>query len=319
MQKVKTIFFGSGEFAVPVLESLSRNPLIELVAVVTQPDRPAGRKKILAGTPVRTAAQSLVPDVPVLQPEQLRKVQDGLMEKFSPALNIVADYGQIFSEQLISAPEYKTLNVHASLLPDLRGAAPIRLALLNGYSETGVTIMLMSKGLDEGPVLNTSRIKIGDGDNNKTLTEKLAAAGADLLEQTLPGWIAGEITPQVQDESKATYAQASVYDDKNSKINAKDSLENIFNKIRAYSPEPGAWFEIDLKGTKRIKIFSAEISERRTSNTPDSRKYKFVKKDKALYLELPGGLLKLNELQLEGKKRETYGNYLFLAGLEGNF
>jgi methionyl-tRNA formyltransferase len=319
MQKIKTVFFGSGEFAVPVLEALSRNQLIELVAVVTQPDRPSGRKKVLTGTPVKTAAMGLVPQVPLLQPEQLRKDQEKILEQFTPELNVVADYGQIFSEKLITSPEYKTLNVHASLLPDLRGAAPIRVALLNGYTETGVTIMLMSKGLDEGSVLNTKKIKIAANDNNKTLTAKLAQLGAGLLTETIPGWTSGVMAPQVQDEAKATYAEASVYNDENSRINASDTIAKTFDRIRAYSPEPGAWISIDFKGPKRLKIFSAEIAERKQNDSPENHKYKFLKKDKGLFLELHDGILKLNELQLEGKKRDTYGNYLFLAGLEGNY
>jgi len=311
MEKIKTLFFGSGEFAVPVLEQLLNFELLDVSAVITQPDKPAGRKKELQAVPVKDLLEKFYPRVPIYTPALYRTEQKEILEAENPELIIVADYGQILPEYTINYPKYKCLNVHGSLLPDLRGAVPIPLAILNGYKKTGVSIPIMTAGLDDGPVIASSKRDIEPDDTTFTLKQKLAQDGAQLLIETLPVWIAGEITPVPQDETKATVADKSLISKDKAKFGAGVSFIQLDRMIRAFNPWPVAWCEIEMGGKiRRLKIYE-------TKPQIDFRQGKvgeFVKEGKTIVLRLEDGGLELKEVQIEGKARLSITDYLYLDG-----
>jgi methionyl-tRNA formyltransferase len=199
---------GTPDFSVPSLNALIEMRRVagrpaEVVGVFTQPDRPSGRGQNVAAPPVKRAA--LAAGVPVYQPERLRR-SEGLtaLESLSPDLVVVAAYAQILPRRVLDLPRFGCLNVHASLLPRFRGASPIQAAILEGDAETGATIMLMDEGLDTGPILSQARLPIGARDTAESLAARLSTSGADLLADTVPRWIAGNINPSPQDEARAT-------------------------------------------------------------------------------------------------------------------
>lgn len=228
---------GTAGFAVPALEALAGAPWAEVVMVVTQPARPAGRGRAPRPTPVQIAAARL--GLPIWQPERLRRPEAvARLRELAPALSVVAAYGQILSPAVLAVPPRGSLNVHASLLPRHRGAAPVVGALLAGDGETGVTIMLMDEGLDTGPILTQARTPIGPEETGGGLTERLARLGADLLLQTGPAWLAGGLMPRPQVEVEATLTrpirkEAGVIDW------GRPAVE-IERAVRAYQPWPGA-------------------------------------------------------------------------------
>ncbi|MBI3764167.1 MAG: methionyl-tRNA formyltransferase, partial [Chloroflexi bacterium] len=198
----RVVFMGSPDFAVPSLRALCAGH--EIVGVVTQPDRPAGRGRRLAESAVKVTAREL--GLPIIQPESLRAPGAlAALRDWSPDAIVVADFGQILRQDVLHLPPFGCLNVHASLLPRHRGAAPIPAAILAGDAETGVTIMKMDAGLDTGPILARRSEAIHPDDTTATLTARLARLGADLLSETLPAYLARQITPQPQDDSQATY------------------------------------------------------------------------------------------------------------------
>ena len=200
---VRTVFMGSPEFALPSLQALTQT--LPVVGVITQPDRPAGRGRVLTAPPVKLLAQSL--GLPVIQPERMR--EPAAMEQllaWAPDLIVVAAFGQILRPTVLDLPEYGCINVHASLLPRWRGAAPIQAAILVGDECTGVTIMRMDPGIDTGPILNQQSLPILPDDTTLSLSERLATLGAQLLMETLPAYLLGELQPQPQPDTGATYA-----------------------------------------------------------------------------------------------------------------
>ncbi|WP_077911987.1 methionyl-tRNA formyltransferase, partial [Listeria innocua] len=197
----KIIFMGTPAFSVPVLEQLAS--AYDVIAVVTQPDRPVGRKRILTPPPVKKAALEL--GIPVYQPEKLRTSSE-LEELISleADLLVTAAYGQILPNTLLESPKHGAINVHASLLPEYRGGAPVHYALLDGKTETGVTIMYMVEKLDAGDMISQRKIPITEEDNTGTMFDKLSKLGAELLMDTLPDFLAGKITAVAQDPEKVT-------------------------------------------------------------------------------------------------------------------
>ncbi|MBI4133360.1 methionyl-tRNA formyltransferase [Candidatus Uhrbacteria bacterium] len=238
---IRIIFMGTPEIAIPALLSLrgvERRSNLQIVAVITQPDRPVGRTHALTPPPVKVAAEKI--GLQVLQPEKLRDPQTiRQIRAFTPDLMVVAAYGQIVPKAIIEMPKYGAINIHPSLLPKYHGASPIQAAIAAGETETGVTIMLMDVELDHGPILAQTRVPIAQDETGDSLSEKLAAVGAELLAATLPDLIAGNVRPQEQNHSQATLTKTLTRDD--AKINWHESAEIIERKIRAYDPWPGTW------------------------------------------------------------------------------
>ena len=245
----RVVFMGSPQFAVPTLEALARH--FNVVGVVTQPDKPAGRGNVLTPPPVKRKAQEL--GLPVFQPARLSRPEAiEQLRDWQPDLIVVAAYGQILKPQVLQLPPYGCLNVHASLLPRWRGAAPVAYAIWHGDKETGVTIMLMDEGLDTGPILSQRKEPIHPDDTAATLGERLAHLGATLLVETIPLYLAGEIRPQPQDEGKATYAPRLKRED--GLLDFTRPAEELARQVRAFDPWPGTftWW----KG-KRLKVLKA--------------------------------------------------------------
>ncbi|MFQ5493110.1 MAG: methionyl-tRNA formyltransferase [Candidatus Dojkabacteria bacterium] len=312
MQKTKILFFGSGNFAIPVLERLFDYDLVEVTGVVTQPDKVAGRKKALRPTPLKAELQESTESFKFFQPGNISKDYERIVRETTPDLIVVADYGQILPGQLLDLPQYLSLNVHASLLPKLRGAAPIQAAILEGFDKTGISIMQMTPGLDDGPVLKQAELTINPEENAIKLEKRLAALGAQTLVETLPDWIRGELSPKAQKHVEATYAPKDLIDKLSAEITKKTPVMDIDRMVRAFVRWPVAWMRISYEGhEKRVKIYSVTLTptEQQTSGSG-----KLVREGKDLILKMKDGKVRLDELQLEGKKRDTGKNYLFLAG-----
>ncbi len=232
----RVVFMGSPAFAVPTLRALAaRYPV---VGVVTQPDKAAGRGRKLTPPPVKIVAQEL--GLPLMQPRRLREAEAmDQLRAWHPDLIVVAAYGQILKPEVLDLPRYGCVNVHASLLPRWRGASPIQHAILHGDTETGITIMQMDPGMDTGPILSQRAISIAPEDTAASLSEKLAALGAELLIETLPGYLDGRIQPQPQDDSQATYAPLLKKSDGELDFNQPADL--LARKVRAFHPWPGTF------------------------------------------------------------------------------
>src|SRR5260221_2434350 len=247
----KVVFMGSPDFWLACLRALAKH--YDVVGVVTQPDRASGRRRELKSPPVKTLALKL--GIPVMQPEKLRAPE--AMEQlraWAPDLIVVAAFGQILKKDVLDLPRYGCINVHASLLPRWRGAAPINAAILAGDEETGVTIMRMDVGLDTGPMLTKRSIRLTRDDTAGSVFQTLSQLGADLLIETLPRWIAGEIQPQVQDDGFATYAPMMKKEE--GKLDFTRDVNELERRVRAVNPLPGAF--MDLDGTI-LKIHRAHV------------------------------------------------------------
>jgi methionyl-tRNA formyltransferase len=257
----KIVFMGTPDFSVPILQQLIMDGY-EVIGVVTQPDRPVGRKRILTPPPVKVEA--LKHDIPVFQPEKIRQAEE--LEKIlslNTDLIVTAAFGQILPKQLLEAPKYGCINVHASLLPELRGGAPIHYAIMQGKEKTGVTIMYMVEKLDAGDILTRIEVPIAEEDNVGTLHIKLSTAGANLLSETLPLLLDGRLTPKPQNNEEATFA-ANIRREQEKIIWTKTG-EEIFNHIRGLNPWPVAF--TTLNG-QVIKIWRAEKITGQKSEVP---------------------------------------------------
>ncbi len=234
---MRILFMGTSNFAVPTLQALLSSEH-EVIGVVTQPDRPSGRGREISMSPVKKVA--LEAGVPIYQPEKVRDESFiHLVEELSPDVIVVAAFGQILPQALLDIPKYGSINVHASLLPKYRGAAPVHHALFEGETKTGVTTMLMEAGLDTGPILLQREVEILPEDNEGTLEERLAKVGAELLLETLDGLEKGIIQPKPQDHSLATQAPSVKRED--CEIQWTQSAVKIVNRVRGCTPRPGAY------------------------------------------------------------------------------
>lgn len=264
MTRLRTVFFGTSPFAVPTLEKLFEDTDIELVAVITQPDRPAGRGKKLTPPPVKKRALELGLDDKIFQPERIRNEEFyNFFRSLNPDVAVVVAYGKLIPKEVFDFPKYKTLNLHASLLPKYRGAAPIHRAIMAGERETGNSVMLIDEGLDSGPVLAFEREPILEEDNVITLSERLATKGADLLLKTLKRWVSGEIEPIPQRDEEATYAPPILKGEY--RICWKAEAESVRDRIRALYPNAYTTFN-----GKRIKILSAKVTDIKSDLPPGS-------------------------------------------------
>jgi methionyl-tRNA formyltransferase len=286
---IRVVFMGSPDFALNSLRLLTQH--YQVVGVVTQPDRASGRGRELKAPPVKLLAQEL--NIPVIQPEKLREPEAmQQLQAWAPDLIVVAAFGQILKKDVLDFPKYGCVNVHASLLPRWRGAAPINAAVLAGDEETGVTIMKMDVGLDTGPMLAMKRIRIKPDDTAGSLFEALATLGADLLIETLPAYMDGNLTPQPQPEEGATYAPMLKKED--GRLDFNQSALELERRIRAMSPWPGAWFE--LNGNV-LKVGRGVVSETK-GNEVESR----LIVDGRPAVTCADGVLILDEVQPPGKK-----------------
>ncbi len=237
MEKPRIVFMGSPDFAVPALGELTKH--YPVVGVVTQPDRPAGRGRAMTPPPVKALAEDL--GIPVIQPERLKEPGAfAQLQAWHPDLIVVVAFGQILRQNVLDLPPYGCINVHASLLPRWRGAAPVQAAILHGDTISGVTIMKMDAGVDTGPILAQRAVEILPEDTSGTLTERLALEGASLLIETLPSYLSGELLPQPQDDNRATYAKMLKKEDGLLDFN-KDAV-TLARQVRAFNPWPSAFF-----------------------------------------------------------------------------
>ncbi len=290
---------GTPDFSVPILQNLAQSDY-NVVLVVTQPDRPKGRKKVLTPPPVKVEAEKH--GIPIFQPEKLKDDYETILT-YEPDLIITAAYGQLLPNQLLETPPYGCINVHASLLPELRGGAPIHYAILQGKKETGVTIMYMVQKLDAGDILRAKKVPIAEDDHVGTLHDKLSEAGSQLLMETLPKLFQHNITPVPQDEEQATYATNIKREQE--KIDWNSSNEAIYNHIRGLHPWPVAF---TLYEGKTLKIWWAEKDDHTYKGTPGE----IVNVTENSFIVVCGDQkgLKVTEIQPAGKKRMTVEQYL---------
>jgi len=297
----KILFMGTPDFSVPILQQIIKDGY-HVVGVVTQPDRPVGRKRILTPPPVKVEAEKH--GIPVFQPEKIRE-ESALQEVLSvnPDLVITAAFGQILPKKLLDAPPYGAINVHASLLPELRGGAPIHYAILQGKKKTGITIMYMAEKLDAGDILTQRAIEIDERDTVGTLHDKLSKIGAELLSETLPKLFQGELVPIKQDEQKATFAYNIKREQE--KINWDTPGETIYNHIRGLNPWPVAYTTMD---GQVMKIWWGEkipVSIRKKPGEIIA-----VEEDGIIVSSGDQIAIKITELQPAGKKRMSTKDYL---------
>ncbi|WP_044895547.1 methionyl-tRNA formyltransferase [Bacillus alveayuensis] len=291
---VKVVFMGTPDFAVPIFEQLLEDKH-HVVAVVTQPDRPKGRKKVLTPPPMKVAAQKH--QIPVLQPEKIQEKEEiDRVLSFEPDLIVTAAFGQILPKELLEEPPFGCINVHASLLPELRGGAPIHYAILEGKKKTGVTIMYMVEKLDAGDILSQIEVPIAENDHVGSLHDKLSKAGARLLSDTMPKLLKGELNPIPQDESKATFAYNIKREQE--KIDWSKTGEEIYNHIRGLNPWPVAY--TTLSG-KVLKIWWGEKVHENKPFSPGT--VIRVERDGIVVATGNEIAIKITEIQPSGKKR----------------
>lgn len=293
----RIIFLGSSDFAVPILIELNKK--YPILAVITQPDRPSGRGGKIVFSPIKDL--SLFLGLPVLQPEKIKDSQFiSKLNVLKPDLIVVAAYGQILSKTILDIPALGCINVHASLLPRWRGASPIQSAILAGDTVSGVSIMKMDEGLDTGAVLTQQEVTISQEDTALSLSKKLAETGADLLINTLEGYLTGSINPKKQDEEKATKTRLVKKGD--GVLNLNNSADYLERMVRAYYPWPGVffyWKEIP------IKVLKAHVED---CPTPLVGEHKKINKKPAFGTEK--GCLVLDLVQPAGKKPMTGEEFL---------
>ncbi len=290
------IFMGSPQFAVPTLEALARDHT--LLAVFTQPDKPAGRGQQLTAVPVKQWA--IAQSMPVYQPKSFRKDPQAVevLRNLKPEVIVVAAYGLLLPQTVLDVPPFGCLNVHGSILPRHRGAAPITSAILAGDAETGITIMKIDAGMDTGPMLSVAREVIRPDDTTASLGERLSLIGAQLMADTLPKYLRGEIVPQPQPEEGATYSPK--IDKADAQIDWGKSAIEIERMVRAYIPWPGTH---TLWNGQMVKVLKAEVRVRDQSSEPGDQVGLVVKlEDGAIGVITGAGILILKEIQLAGRK-----------------
>jgi methionyl-tRNA formyltransferase len=300
--RARIIFFGSPAFAVPCLEAAAQ--VGDVVAVVTQPDRPAGRGMALRSPPVKERAQAL--GLEVLQPRKVR-TQDfaASLRDMEADVGVVVAYGRILPPEVLEAPRLGCVNVHASLLPRWRGAAPIHWAIVHGDDETGVCLMRMDEGMDTGPVLSCERTPIAEDETAGELSERLSRLGAGLLRRDLPRVLTGELSPKPQPAQGAT--MAPLLEKHHGRIDWMRPARAVHDHVRGMSPWPGAFAA--LAGT-RVKVHRTRVA-RRTGRAGEPGEVVAAAGD-VLEVACGEGSVAIDELQLSGKKRQSTRQ--FLAG-----
>jgi len=299
--EVRVVFMGTPQFAVPILEYLIHSPY-HVVAVYTRPDKPAGRKRRLTLLPVKELA--IRHKIPVIQPRAL-KLAEVVRElvSFKPELIVVAAFGRILPKEVLSLPKFGCLNVHPSLLPQHRGPSPVANALLCGELLTGVTVMLMDEGLDSGSILAQEKVGISSTDTTGSLTAKLAHVGAELLMETLPKWIGGELEPKPQDESQATYSR--LITGKDGEIDWRLSAVELWQRVRAFNPWPSCY---TCWQGKRLKIHKATLLGE--SPKGEIGEVVVLREPPKVGVVAGEGILGLCQVQLEGKREMPIADFV---------
>ena len=298
---MKIVYMGTPDFAVPCLESIIKSENNNVIGVVTQPDKPKGRGHKLQPTPVK--AKAVEYNIPVFQPETLknRSFEDEL-KQLNPDIIVVVAYGQILPEYILNFPKFGCINVHASLLPKYRGAAPIQWSVINGDTTTGVTTMYMAKGLDSGDMILKAEEKIKDDDTYGTLYDRLSYIGADLLIKTLDLIERGEVVRVPQNDDDATLAPMITRDMEH--IDWNNTSENVVNLIKGLNPQPVSY---TMYNDEKLKIWFAEVEKTEYSGEigeiVDVRKKDFVVKTKK-------GAVAVKEVQAQGGKKMTADAYM---------
>lgn len=299
---MKILFIGTASFGLPALKALL-NSAHEILGIVTQPDRPQGRGRKIIPAPIKSLA--LTHRIPLFQPENIRAPSFlSLIKSLSPEIIVVIAYGQILSKEILALPPRGCINVHASLLPRYRGAAPIPWAIWRGEKRTGVTTMYMDEGMDTGPILLTAETEIGWEETAGELHDRLAQMGADLLMKTLEGLEERLIVPQPQDNSQATYAPK--ISKEMARIDWQKSARELFNQLRAFDPWPGAYTYFD---GRLLKMFRPRYTEREeiVQEAPGTIANLTAEE---IIVATGNGYLKVREVQLESRPRMKVADFL---------
>jgi methionyl-tRNA formyltransferase len=305
MVALRIIFMGTAELSCASLNALAGDKAFFVAAVVTQPDKPKGRDLKLQPSPVKSLALKL--QLPLLQPARARDEQFiAELRAFKPDLIVVVAYGQLLPQTILDLPQFGCLNVHTSLLPKYRGAAPIQWAIANGETETGVTVMKMDVGLDTGPIVSQRRTAILPEDNSSTLHDRLARLGAELLAQTIPDFVTGKVQPVPQPAGGVSHAHKIKKED--GRIDWSLPAKTIWNRLRAFTPWPGAFtFLAGKPNPHLLKIWKAEIAEQ------SGGAGEILSADKnGITVGCGENALRILELQREGGRRMNAPE--FLAG-----
>ncbi len=292
----KVVFMGTPEFAVAPLRRLIEAH--EVIGVVTQPDRPAGRNRQVQMSPVKQVA--LDAGIPVQQPEKLRRAEAIVgLKVWTPDVFVVAAFGQILPQAVLNLPPHGSINIHASLLPRWRGAAPINAVIRAGDAESGITIMKMDAGLDTGPILTQRVIRLASDETAETLHDQLSVLGADLLIETLPGYLNGSIVPTPQDDRQATFAPR--IDKSEGRIDWTRPAAAIERTVRAFTPWPGTFTSWN---GKQLKILSA------AAGSGSAAPGQVVQRDDRVVIGTGDGLFYPLRVQLEGKGAVTMADFV---------
>lgn len=293
----KIVFMGTPDFAVNILEGLIEN--YDVIAVVSQPDKKVGRKQVLTETPVKKVA--LENNILVLQPENIRKDYQAIID-LKPDIIVTCAYGQIIPKELLVCPEYGCINVHASLLPKLRGGAPIHKAIIEGYDKTGITIMYMDEAMDSGDIITQKETIITNEDNLESLHDRLSIMGRELLLETLPSIFDKTNNRVKQDPSCVTYAYNIKREEEH--INFSKTKKEVFNQVRGLCPFPGAYTVLD---DEVFKIYKTEISSKNYEG--ECGKIINIYKD-GIGVGCSDGEVIIKELKPSGKKKMSAKDYL---------
>lgn len=313
--QTRTLLVGTSEFASKIFDHLSTFQILNIVGLITQPDKIFGRKKELTFSKTKTLFVEKYPTVQVFQPIIFKKEFQEILEKTKPELIIVCAYGKILPIEFINYPKFLSLNIHASLLPELRGATPIQSAILKRFEETGVTLQLMNEKMDEGDIICQGAITLQNNENTESLTKKLIEITKNLLDKNLGEYLNHKIHPKKQ-QGKPTYCYISDFTyDKGQIIDFSDA-KLIDAKVRAFNPEPGAWVQNiniiraqDNKIEKKIKLLSGKAVDflelDRNIKTGD-----FFVKEKSIYIKCEIGFYQITELQVEGGKANLSSQFI---------
>lgn len=297
-KKLKIVFMGTPEFSVPVLDALIKNYGVK--AVITQPDKIVGREGKIVKSPIKKLAEEN--NILVIQPKKIKEEYEEIIA-LDPDIIITCAYGQILPSELLDYPKYGCINVHASLLPKLRGGAPIHRAILNGHSKTGITIMFMAPGMDDGDIITQKEIIIEDTDTASTLHDKLSTLGSELLIETLPSILNENYTRTPQDTSKVTFAPIIKPEDE--KLDFSKTTIQIYNQIRGLNSFPGAYFILD---GKRFKVWESIITNDYASQNLNGEIVKIYKQ--GIGVKTSNGIIILTIIQPEGKSRMKASDYV---------
>ncbi len=297
---MNVIFMGTPGFAVPTLEKLHEKGH-NVALVVTQPDKPSGRGKKLKKSEVKEKAEEL--ELEIFQPDKIKKQEHiEVLKSYNPDVIVVVAYGQILSKEILTLPKYGCINVHASLLPKLRGAAPLNWAIIKGERKTGVTTMQMDVGLDTGDMLLRAEVAIDEDMNVGDLHDILMHKGADLLIETLDKIEKDELVPEKQDDSLSNYAP--MFNNENRKIDWNLNAKNIHDLIRGLSPWPTAYFTMD---EKTVKVYRASYINDDSDYQPG---YVIKANNEGIFVKAKDGIVILKEIQMPGKKKMAVDAYL---------